>query len=101
MGCQLGDKFDKIRSTSNDVSQVTRKIGDTNMSVGSDTMFGNSIVNVGQILVKYRSLRGISTGEIAEKLGLTEDYVCLLEWGLVRNVSNGTRQGIIKLIQTG
>lgn len=71
------------------------------MSIGYETRFGNTRINVGQELVKYRYLRGLSTGELAEKLGLAEDYVCLIEWGLVRNVPKKTRQGIIELVQTG
>lgn len=55
-------------------------------------------INVGEELVRYRCLTGISESEVAEKLGVSEDYVRLIEWGLVLNVSTKIRQCIIELV---
>ena len=55
-------------------------------------------INVGEELVKYRCLTGISESEVAKKLGVSEDYIRLIEWGLVNNVSTKIRHRIVELV---
>ena len=57
-----------------------------------------SNINLGQALVRYRNLTGLSEHEVAEKLGLSKNYIRLLEWGLVNHVSSKMRWRIIKLL---
>ena len=57
-----------------------------------------SNINLGRALVRYRNLTGLSEHEVAEKLGLSKNYIRLLEWGLVNHVSNKVRWRILKLL---
>ena len=55
-------------------------------------------INVGEELVKYRCLTGESESEVAKKLGVSEDFIRLIEWGLVHNVTVKIRQRIVELV---
>ena len=58
-------------------------------------------INVGDELVKYSSLKGLSENELAEELGVSANYVRLIEWGLIRNVSSKVRQRTLELVRGG
>lgn len=62
----------------------------------NSTEFSN--INLGRALVRYRNLTGLSEYEVAEKLGLSKNYIRLLEWGLVNHVSSKVRWRILKLL---
>lgn len=55
-------------------------------------------IDIGEELVKYRCLTGLSESEVAQKLGVSEDYIRLIEWGLVKGVSTNMRQRIVTLV---
>jgi len=57
-----------------------------------------SNINLGRALVRYRNLTGLSEHEVAEKLGLSQNYVRLIEWGLVNHVSHKVRGQILNLL---
>jgi len=57
-------------------------------------------INLGKELAKYRGLKGLGESEIAEKLGVSANYVRLIEWGLIRNVSTKMRRQIIDMVHS-
>jgi hypothetical protein len=56
-------------------------------------------IDLGQVLVRFRSQNGCSESDVAECLGISMNYVRLIEWGLVRNVSPKLRQRILDLVR--
>ena len=68
----------------------------SSISLDSDELAN---INIGQELVRFRSLNGCSESEVAEALGISKNYVRLIEWGLVRNVSPKLRQRILELVE--
>lgn len=55
-------------------------------------------VNIGEELVKFRRKAGVGLDDTAKKLGISTNYVTLIEWGLARNVSPQLRQRILELV---
>ena len=55
-------------------------------------------VNIGEELVKYRRKAGVGLDDTAKTLGISTNYVTLIEWGLARNVSPQLRQRILELV---
>ena len=55
-------------------------------------------VNIGEELVKYRRKLGVGLDDTAKTLGISTNYVTLIEWGLARNVSPQLRQRILELV---
>jgi len=54
--------------------------------------------NVGEELVKFRRKTGVSQEEVASQLGISTNYITLIEWGLARNVSPQLRQRIVEMV---
>ena len=54
--------------------------------------------NIGEELVKFRRKTGVSQEEVASQLGISTNYITLIEWGLARNVSPQLRQRIVKMV---
>ena len=54
--------------------------------------------NIGEELVKYRRSTGVSQEEVATQLGISTNYITLIEWGLARNVSPQLRQRIVEMV---
>ena len=56
-------------------------------------------INLGEELVRYRRKTGTSLDETAQRLGISVNYVTLIEWGLARNVSPQLRQRITDMVE--
>jgi DNA-binding XRE family transcriptional regulator len=54
--------------------------------------------NIGEELVKFRRKTGVSQEEVASQLGISTNYITLIEWGLARNVSPQLRQRIVEMV---
>jgi DNA-binding XRE family transcriptional regulator len=54
--------------------------------------------NIGEELVKYRRKTGVGQEEVAMQLGISTNYITLIEWGLARNVSPQLRQRIVEMV---
>jgi predicted transcriptional regulator len=48
--------------------------------------------------VKYRRKTGVGQEEVAMQLGISTNYITLIEWGLARNVSPQLRQRIVEMV---
>lgn len=58
----------------------------------------DDLINIGEELVRYRRKTGIGLEEMAKSLGITTNYVSLIEWGLARRITPQLRQRIIEMV---
>lgn len=56
------------------------------------------VINIGEELVRFRRKTGTRLEEAAKMLGISTNYVTLIEWGLARNVSPQLRQRITEMV---
>lgn len=54
-------------------------------------------IDLGEEILRYRRQTGTSLADTAKQLGISSNYVSLIEWGLANNVTPQLRQRILNL----
>ena len=88
-----------IADTLSDGSLIGQSQNDVAGSRLSFELPDTSDVSLGQRLVRYRSRSGFSESDVAESLGISINYVRLIEWDLICHVSPQLNQRIMALVQ--